>query len=210
VRVPRCPLSSSPPPLVSASPPSQSKGIESLLKLCAKTVITNFSFYELLEIFGQDSLPAPLREVLRRYMSKEQQKRYLRSVKAYHFDGKKKRHTNYDEEGRKHGKHKTWHEQGHPWLEENYDHGLLEGEAKWFDSPGSLWTWQRFKGGKRDGECVWYYPHGVKEKVLHYDRGVLHGEAVYYYPNGRIKEEEVYENGDRKKWTKHSKWNLDE
>ena len=81
--------------------------------------------------------------------------------------------------------------------EENYENGVLNGEAKTYYLKGELTEISHFKNGKLHGNLKRYADNSVLLDDLNYENGKLHGAAKYYNIDGKLILWGNYENDEK-------------
>ncbi len=93
-------------------------------------------------------------------------------LKGKHPGGGPRYHVEVDDEGRKHGTERWWHE-----------NGQLQSEARWI-------------GGRRDGDYRAWYPHGTPWYAGRDSLGVAVDTLRVWHPNGRLQSLSVHDGGE--------------
>ncbi|PTX09829.1 MORN repeat protein [Sphingobacterium faecium] len=104
--------------------------------------------------------------------------------------GDNSKYTSLSEEHKTIYTDETLKEQGQ--FDEN---GKKTGEWKWYHDNGQLWIIENYKNGKRTGESNEYYENGQLMETGSYENGEKTGEWKEYHENGQLKSIEKFTNG---------------
>jgi antitoxin component YwqK of YwqJK toxin-antitoxin module len=78
--------------------------------------------------------------------------------------------------------------------EENYEKGLLNGNAITYFAPGKIAETANYKRGELHGNVLRYSSEGILLDDLQYQNGKLHGPAKYYNVAGKLVRKGIYKN----------------
>ncbi len=106
----------------------------------------------------------------------------LREIKSDTF------HYFIDEQNRKQGEYKTFHDNGKPWVHTFLVNDKPHGEYKIFHYNGGLYEQSYFQYGKRHGKYESHYYFKSEQLCVQssYQNGKLHGAYKHYHDNGII------------------------
>jgi antitoxin component YwqK of YwqJK toxin-antitoxin module len=91
-------------------------------------------------------------------------KRIKYLVETYYPNGNKESESYFDEEGKRHGIFKFWYENGNPWSETEFKHGIKDGINRAYYKEGGKRFEGQFKNDKRAG--IWYFWDKKGNQVL--------------------------------------------
>lgn len=80
--------------------------------------------------------------------------------------------------------------------EKSYKEGLEDGLFLQYFEKNKLKTRGQYLKGKREGRFIYYYPNGVEVANGFFKNDLKNGPWIYKNPDGKIKEKELYKNGN--------------
>ncbi|NND94442.1 MAG: toxin-antitoxin system YwqK family antitoxin [Flavobacteriales bacterium] len=124
----------------------------------------------------------------------------------YYSNGVVKSSGSY-KEGKKHGVHRDYDEEGNIIASRIYEYGKEVGsgiigrsgrlEGPWeekYDN-GNIKEEGNYENGLRKGKWTFFYPDGKLSQKGSFRKGKPHGEWKWYYPDGSLRRVETYRNG---------------
>lgn len=84
-------------------------------------------------------------------------------------------------------------------MEENYNHGLLDGKSTiyWQTNPGQPMEIKNWKDSIKEGEWIWFYEDGKIRQKTTYKEDKLSGEFLVFFSDGKTHISGFYKNNVR-------------
>jgi antitoxin component YwqK of YwqJK toxin-antitoxin module len=101
-------------------------------------------------------------------------------------DGKLWQRYSVDDNNKKQGLATYWNESGVKTVEENYVHGIENGQSITFHENGNKNGVYNYVNGKIDGLYTEWHENGVKALAVNYVAGLKNGTQTTWYDNGNI------------------------
>ena len=141
------------------------------------------------------------------------------SAKYFHFNGKLAASGNYSDKetkdgvwdyfdeagvlisretyksGKKHGPSYVFIPDGSISEERNFKNGLEEGAYFAYYGKNIYKTKGTYLNGEKEGRFIYYYPNGIEVANGFFKKGLKNGPWIYHTEDGKLKEKELYKNG---------------